>query len=362
MGSMAEVITPEVKTSSSQKTDLSSERFQIVDKLDKELEHDSHLAYFTTTNFIVVYRDIPEIYKSFSGWLDTDPSSLGMYLEDKLGVVQRHFGIHDLKGFEVVQVKKGGIFNFFMGGSHSGGRRTQIDIDDPYEEARFSHVFSRGKGKRSPEPSIYSTAVHEAIGHGFINTTLMEGKNPDRRMGFVEEGLASYISDIAGSISSHDVLVETMIEGANWVFPQNLRNFELSEEDLKKKMRKTGFMNNIPLADLFKLKSTSFQADKNRKSMAGSLPNYARGASFIKYVIDAFGIDKFKKWLNRINKINFYDGLREVYGVEIDELEEGWKNAVLRNSFKDNPFIKSNKFQQSDDELEWIRSLYDRYS
>lgn len=333
------------------------ERNKLVDSLGRESKRKHNFLYSATDHFVVIYRDVPDIYKVFGTWIDTDPDSLAQFLESKLPKVLSHFDLKEPKMFQIINVRKESFLNIFEGGRHVGSKKNSPTL-------AYNDVFSK-KSQASEgsvfliedEPFIYSTAIHESIGHGVVSTALMGSlENKARGIRFLEEGLAAYATDIANDRSSHQVVQKVIAHDVSWVLGK--KGMSASEDEVKYEFEKAGnFLttSGIPLKDFFKLKSAKFDASKTAGSEGGGLEiifTYYRGASFVKYLVDAFGIGKFKSWIKDVSSDNFYDSLSKTFGVSVEELEKGWRDSVLIEDFTQNPFLKP----YTEEGLRWIQA------
>lgn len=339
-------------------TDINlAERNKLASTLNHESNRKHGFRYSVTDHFVVIYKNIQDIYKAFGAWIDADPNSLARLLEARLPKILSHFNLLEPKTIQVVNVRKSTLLNVFVAGEHLRPKKDSSTLS--YNNVFFSKTKASEDSISLIEdkPSIYTTAIHESIGHGIVGTALMGSfENKARNIRFLEEGLASYATDIVNDRNSHQIMQRVIAHDAGWVFGK--KGMSVSEDEIKHGFEKAGnflFTGGIPLREFFKLKSAKFDASKTAGFEGGGLKKvitYYRGASFIKYLVDTFGISKFKSWVRDVSSDNFYNSLSLSFGVSVEELEKGWRDSVLIEDFTQNPFLKS----YTEEGLRWIQT------
>ncbi len=317
-----------------------SERAQLVDKLDTEMRTRTDLTYYTTPHFIVIYNGNRSLYKNFGGWLDTHPASLANFLEDKLLEVTDLLDISQPTKTQVITVRNKGISDSQSAGYHSGRREHRLSRHVS-NDLRYSHVFPSKKRYPGGQPGIYESSIHEALGHGISQPALFDEIEKERnRIDFLREGFANYVTHRVLGVDSHDVLIGQIIDYAAYNLSE--RDYDnISPARLIKIGRKKGYLSNIPLQDFFRLRTQDFDVSQSAGIFSGpskTNPDYYRGPSFIKLLVDEFGVDRFKDWISKVNSEKFYQSLTEIYGKTPEELEREWHQAILDRPFSQNRF------------------------
>lgn len=91
-----------------------------------------------------------------------------------------------------------------------------------------------------------------------------------------------------------------------------------------------------------KLYSLKFLADNKNWDNVDNLIAYSQAGSFVRFLIENYGIEKFKDVYQRLSRLNSYednlDIIKKVYSKKIDGLEKEWKvkinNLKLKNTTK----------------------------
>lgn len=356
--------------------ETSSPKERAVAIVKKEVANRSDRTYAASDHFIVVYKNIPNIYRKFGSWLDTHPLSLAAFLEGELPKAVNHFQIDTANTVQVVDIRSGGFLDY-MHGYHSGSRRHILSFEIDAEEEKkktsgigFSHVFPRGKDEFGKRPDIYETAIHEAIGHGIVTPALLgDEESKAREVRFLEEGLAEYTTDLLIGRDSHDVIARQMVDDALLVYYKvKIDGTDAySREEIIKRLDEKGFLTNVSLANYFKLKFDDLDIAKSNDSLSARVPDYYRGASFVKYLIDTYGVEQFKSWAKNVTPESFYTTLETAFGKPRDVIESEWKKAVMKNDFKDNPLLKNQHLgfdtdQHKQEGLDWVNSIFQTYT
>lgn len=370
--------TIEVGQAKEESSTKEQERSKIVANLKKEQEK-GKVLYAETDNFIVVYRDIPKIYRKFDSWLDTHPRALAQHLEIKLEEAKEHFQFDIPDTFQVVEVKSGGLL---LGGYHTGKRRGILSLKE-WEHARYSKVFSEKRKDAFVEPAIYSTAVHEAIGHGIIDKELIgEYATPPYKrkpeLNFLIEAIATYTEYTLSGADPHDYFRDAMREVALLQFAGldgKWKLGSLTEEQTRKRVKKVSKAGvGFSVSEVFKLKGDGLKDAESVKPKDGDNLNdlfarYSRGGSFVKFMVDRYGIETFKRWTSQLNSSDFFESLEQVTGKTVSEIEREWKDEVLTDLFLDNPIteerergLREETKRERAGQRKLIMDLYRKYS
>lgn len=328
------------------------ERSKIVTGLEAE-QAQGGLLFAQTDHFIVVYRDIPDIYGEFSGWLDTHPTALAQHLEYILEAVTGHFHLNLQDNFQVVEVKKGGLF--VLDGVHLGNTRSLLSLK-AWEHARFSKVYSGKRRAGFDEPVIYGAAVHEAIGHGIVERGLFGEEVLRKRpyqnspeLGFLIEGLATYIEYTFSGADPHDYFRNAMLDAAISRFTDlggRWKLDSLSEDQIRGLVGRYSRIDGFSISGVFKLQErpvSGYHTEEpmDRVDLSNLFAKYSRGGSFVKYLIDRFGREAFQEFARRAGSSYFFSSLEEVTGMAVEAVERSWKEEVLTEAFIRNPIIEA---------------------
>lgn len=183
-------------------------------------------------------------------------------------------------------------------------------IHTNYEPAeRISILMLRGNADSSgyrEEVKLYSILEGKyPLVHELTHTLLGYGENFDGSNGFlVQEGFAIYMEEKYGK---------------QLTFPHKYMRYFL---DTNK---------NIPLYKLID-KESSLHLFRpllaNKKDYTLQTLSYAHAGSFIAYLIDTYGMDKFEKLYN---KKDLNEKLEEIYGKTAKDLEKEWIQFIEEN-------------------------------
>lgn len=346
------------------------ERKELIDKFDKRIAKDFSFRYWASNNFLVAFEDTYSLEKKIGP--ERTPEALANFLEEKLAFFQNHFGVDLPDTFQVVNLVKGGIFRFIEGGTHLGGSKGMLAFKS-YEHARFNKVIhKKRKNEFSDEPIVYQFAVHETIGHGYIEPVVLPSweKLEQKPVQFLREGLATYIELKAVGVNLHDYMGKQILAAADMAFTDlfgGWRLGSLTEEELKAKFSRVQGYLGVKMDSIFKLRENT----KIKKELLDymNLHNYYGGGSFTTYMIDIYGIDKYKQWVKNINEENFISSLEEVTGKPIEDIEEEWKQIVLSGSVINNGMVEREEVKLDEAEKEkrfamrqQIKEVFKKYS
>ena len=328
------------------------ERSELIAGLQGE-QAQGRLLFAETDHFIVVYRDIPEIYREFAGWMDTHPAALAQHLEAALGEAKDLFRVTLQDTFQVVEVKKGGLFS--LGGVHTGGKRRLLSLKE-WEHARFSQVYSRKRRAGFTEPAIYGFAVHEAIGHGVIGRALFGDevfrKAPNKispELDFFLEGIATYTQYSLSGVDPHDYMRQAMLDAALLRFTDLTGRWRLGtlpEDEMIEHVRRFSRNDGFSISGVFKLQQRGegrgeSQDTTDKVDLKALFAKYSRGGSFVKFLIDRYGVEAFKQFSRQASSGDFFASLVQVTGRTVEAIEREWKEAVLTDAFLYNPMIEA---------------------
>ena len=353
------------------------ERKKLLYQLEKD-QKKGKLLFASTDNFIVIYKDIPTIYRKSGSWLDTHPKSLADFLEIKLKSAINHFQLDPPQNIQVVEAKKGFILS--SQGQYTDNTKGVLSFKE-WENTKFSHVYSnRRRQEGFKEPIIYQSAIHEAIGHGvlmnnFLTEEAVNAIGENAGLSFIKEGLAVYAEYYLSGLDTHDYLRSMMeyharmqLSNLDW----DLKIDNLTKKQIKKRVQKVGFVG-FSIAGVFSLSnkdlSPSSINSNNKEELNSFFGKYYRGGSFVKYFIDRYGMSTFKNWTKSLNTKNFYVSLEEVSRKSIKDIEQEWRDDVLTEKLFNNPIIEDEERKLTEDqkqkrlnERKDIFHLYKQYS
>lgn len=305
------------------------ERQKVIDGIRFDSIRNPDIHFAQSPNFIVIFKD-NEPYKDFDVPGFQGPEDLAYYLEGGLKIATDTFGIQTPDTFQVVKVERGGRMRITQGTHHHS--QEGLILVKNYDHARFNKVKSRGKTIKPLTPLAYTVALHEAIGHGVLATALLSDEGQE--IPFLNEGLSTYIEHVASGRNPHDYLISEMHDHAISRF-QNLWGIwkEMKPEETVFATTQRG-INDLSIANLFKLTANGEDVTKRDyasiRNGATNYADYSKGGSFTKYLIDRFGIETYKKWALNVTRAGFVPSLEEATGLNLEELERGWKQEVLR--------------------------------
>lgn len=343
------------------KQERDREKCAVIEKFRAEQEREPSIKIGQSEKFVVVYRDAPKIYESFGAWIDTDPSALAEYLEQRLAALAEHFRVTVPNRFYVVEVIKGAMFKvLYRSGENmwnvSRHHFPESDGVKFWDYANFSKVYSRWSyTDKKGKPNIYKVAVHEALGHGFIEKELIPDDTPE--IHFLIEGLASYVQYAGAGLNPHDYFREILVILAEGHFSSLFYGWVLdrdSPKEITKKMREQDPIFGS-LMDAFFLdgpKSNIFGAGMFKKT-----GDYPRGCSFVKYLIDSYGVDMFKDWIYQVTRENFFSSLELMTRKSMPVIEEEWKQEVLNREFLECDDASKQRGWTEDEKLERRKRL-----
>lgn len=305
------------------------ERQKVIDGIRSDGVKNPDIHFSESPHFIVVFRD-NQPYEDFDAPGFQGPEDLAYYLEGGLKIAIDTFGIQTPDTFQVVRVERGGRMRMTQG-THHHNQEGLISIKN-YDHARFNKVKSRGKTIKPLIPLAYTTALHEAVGHGVLAPGLLSDEG--REIPFLNEGLSTYIEHLASGRNPHDYLISEMHSHALSRF-QNLwgKWKEMKPEQIAFATTQRG-INDLSVANLFKLTANGEDVTKRDyasiRNGATNYADYSKGGSFTKYLIDKFGIETYKRWVSTVTRAGFVHSLEQATGLKLEELERGWKQEVLR--------------------------------
>ena len=345
------------------------ERQRVIDGIRFDSIRNRDIHYAQSPHFIVVFKD-NKPYLDFDAPTMEGPEDLAYYLEGGLKIATDTFELEPPDTFQVLQVKRGGRFmSLVQHGLHYGNRMGQFKFEE-WDHARFSKVSPRGKSKALFTPTVYTVALHEAIGHGYLAPALLAEEA--QLIPFLNEGLSTYIEYVASGRNPHDYLRMEMFQHGLDRF-QNIwgKWKNMTDEQIRAAIAKKTLGSSLSVRNTFKL--TRHGEDVARRSYTSvrngfSPVDYSKGGSFIKYFIDRFGIEAFKKWAAKVDRKNFVASMEEITGVNSGEIEQGWKEEVL-NGFMMTPQLTSRlegvtleEQVQRHQEMTRIRDIYETHA
>lgn len=318
-------------------TTMQGELGQYLDRLKAEQGKKPDTLFHASEHFLVVYDAVGKALGDSRLWLDTHPSALAEYLEGKLRDAQERFHTNlPVNTFQVVRVGKPGMFlGKVFEGYHKGDQEGLTRFSRRWNHARFSTVYAIDYGT-SNEPSFYQNAIHEAIGHGYIEPQLFLGSKDKKDLRFLHEGFVTYLTDVATGINPHEQLTQRIVRTAEYMLTDPKGNWipdYKSQEQAEVLLEQAKDGQGFELSDLFLLRGK--KSDVTKRGLKTN-NYYYRGNSFVKYFLDTYGLSKFKYFVAQISRDNFFDLLTAVTGNSIQEIEEGWRQEVLENNFVSN--------------------------
>lgn len=354
---------------------VKTERMRIVDRLDGEAQYNPDLQYFTTNHFIVIFRGRENINKKLGGFAEEQPSGLANFLENRVERVASELQIQLPDTFQVVEVSKSGGW-LINHGTHYGDREG-VYKHKVWEKARFNKV-KLTDGVVNGYPELYYNASHEAIGHGILGEVLFNQWNSASwQSSFLVEGLAVYGANLAVDKDSHFDFLAHIVQGAEdfRAFTGKFKIDEMTDNDLVTFSGKKPFLKGddfLSARDAFSLIDQKTGKGVNRSQVAfGPQHDYYRAPSFIKHIVDNYGVDVVEEWLKMAEFHNFFTSLETLTGKRLSEIEQDWKRSVLSNFDKFNVEDRKSGEGKDIDDKEWqleigrrqkIKRLYELYS
>lgn len=343
-------------------------------KSHTEIEADIREQYPQATSarsdhFTVIFSD-PEALGTGKTGGGMNPVRLAEYLEGKRSVALTHMQLPGTNSPELLFIEsvQDNDLPFPPEGRHI---RSRSMTGDPIGDGNIVRLHPRNRITNinyTRTDDLHNISVHEAIGHGNIETQFRNGQLPIK---FIREGLADYITHYCTGNNPHDVIGAYLVDTAYLAFEQARRKVKKGISERKKTDICVPFQKtDMSISGVFVLRQgeTGFI----RSEAQSRLDVYFRGASFVKYFIDTYGVDKFKAWLNNITRENCYETLTEITGKSLDEIETGWKESVLQDGhIVDNPHILGQEVetnldprqrQQKRQERETIQAIYEQYA
>jgi hypothetical protein len=321
---------------------LLPEKEQIISRYKKKAANNPEFCFAVSPHFIVAYRN-RRIYENFGSYDGTDPKLLVDFLEAGLDKIKSEFKINIPDNtFQVIDVsnpllrrhsQRNITGDHFENKSKKTSRRR-------WNNAQFSKVYAIPSYIPGIDiPSAYATAVHEAIGHGYVGSRLFSDRffQHNTIPHFLLEGLATYVTHEVIGVSPHDVLRDALVRKAYSLFTNGYKEWQgqLSQEEIERKINNTSFMR-FSIKNIFSL--------GNEEELSGDTcleEKDVRGSSFVKFLIDKFGINFFKELCCDIATAglseereptaiqNYYKILANITGCSIKDLEGEWKREVL---------------------------------
>ncbi|MDP3724622.1 MAG: hypothetical protein Q8R11_03240 [bacterium] len=312
----------------------------LLKRLHTRAQKEPSFSFGRSEHFVVMYtRGIHPLHFHPS-WIDSHPISLAQYLEAELLQVAEHFELTIPATVHFISVRQP-LWLVPLDGINYGAEMSSFPFGkgEKLQDASWSTIFSRSEGSKKytpPVPPFYSSAVHEAIGHGFMLDTLLRQWKDKREnaIPFLNEGIAYYIENLHFPERMHDNIIFYIAFRALKAFP-NLRdgftfdglstNFISSQMDIAR-----GF-SGLKTGAFFNLRES--RAGKRwfqRRFGEAFEEHYFRGRSFIASFIRHYGADKFCLWASLVADTGILIGtLESVIGASIEEVESQWKKDVL---------------------------------
>ncbi len=337
------------------------ERQKIIDGLDLDRIKHPDIHYAQSPHFIVIFQD-NKIYEDFDTPTLQGPEDMAYYLEGGLKIAKDLFQIEMPDTFQVVRVSRRDR-NGLINGLHTYGRESPTSSS--WSHARFSKTTTRKKPDSELTPAAYTTSLHEAIGHGILAPALFSKEA--YFIPFLHEGLATFFDHFGSGKDAHDYLRLHMINHARDKFTDFMGEWKkISDDQLIKMINQKG-RTDFSIANCFSLSSETDNI-LDRYDTSPNDSDYLKGGSFIKYFIDTFGVNNFKRWVGNVNRQNFIQSMEEISGLSIGEIEAGWKKSVLDNFIEsqavtdqlENVTLKDQT--RNYNELRMINDLYQKYS
>lgn len=156
-----------------------------------------------------------------------------------------------------------------------------------------------------------------------------------RRMGFLTEGLATYVEFFTLRQNAHDYFIQQILRSIYMQYGRILDswnpNTPLPERTLppglelqfRDQMEKFGLLFPEQFFDLPAKERSTFLPSRK------SWPDYYQGGSFIQYMMDTFGAEVLKDWCSVATRTYFRGRLPEITGTEWDKMIVDWKQAIL---------------------------------
>ncbi|MFC0416989.1 hypothetical protein ACFFHH_16325 [Cytobacillus solani] len=192
-------------------------------------------------------------------------------------------------------------------------------------------ILNTVKTDYKPSEKIYVYLQNgQGISAGFRNNIKLFSVN-EEKYPLVHElthtllGYGENFNSVAGYITQEGLGVYMQTEYGKPSFP----NYGLSEHKLMKYLINSD--RDIPL---FKLIEDEYYSEIFRPSGGSPQDNalkwlsYIHAGSFVKYVIDEYGNEKFEKVYN---KPNLTKKIKDTYGISIERLEKEWINYILES-------------------------------
>src|SRR3989344_1691265 len=331
---------------------LTSIRDGAITDVQKAQRKDAHLEYQVSPHFITLYRD-PTIYSRFG----LEPSSLNETLERSLESACNFFGIETPEELHVIDIGKGERFlgirmesGPFIGRGHVinplGGlwrpEKNSVFGIRYRPGMDFSEVIADTSFDRAGNPKFIGSAIRYGVAESVLSKLMTAWSEEWANIGFVREGLAYYIQYSSQGIDPDDVM--KMVMGDYVMQPERFGDWEgqIKESITPAKARqlvskRDYFTGDISIEEVFRIEVLEY-AKKPKIALWKGETGYYRGASFVKFLINKLGIERFKTLLEGANSRTFRERLLKTTGLTIERIEQEWKDRVVGN-FEHNPLL-----------------------
>lgn len=316
-----------------------------------------------TRHYAVFFSDAKALSTDIATGGEMSPAKLGEHLEAKHEAALELFRLPDSPIFRSVLVRMADEREAPLppqgkNTEYSDGKRANLTFVFLHPDNRIADVKNTGVD------DLRHIAVYGAIGHGLVRKEL----DTSTQVRFLSNGVADYATWMIHGVDPHDVMGQHLVDNARNAFGKTRRNIS---GDISKKQASEVCLqphNTISISGTFFLHRESGTGQEKPEELA----DFYRGASFIKYLVDVYGMETFKTWAKNVDADNFYSSLTKMTGKSVGELQQEWKETVLQDEhIADNPLILAGEKtaglspEQSErerQEREEIQEVYRRFA
>lgn len=345
-------------------TELDKLRDSAIQDLNKAQEKDPKMRYEVSSHFITVYKD-PSIFTRH----DLAPSFLNDTLEASLQSASKFFGVKLNEELHLIELKSGG--DEFA--RYIGKRGSQTSMGVRYLPGMdFSDIVANGRFDRVGQPRFIGSAIQNIVAERIVTELMTEWSSENGRYmdwlntGFIRRGLVHYILYRSQGIDPDDVMKTEMVDYADdfgrFRFDSSGKPRSLTPEEVKKLVvKRDSLYGNASIREMFGLHRKEMGSHTNFKDDESA---YFRGASFVNFLIETLGVERFKALIKRTDPDTFALGITKATGLTLNQMEKAWKARVLEN-FEQNGMLDVREAAKPDRPKKprgEIKELYAKYS
>lgn len=331
--------------------------------LKKVQEKDPKMRYEVSPHFITVYKDT-----SIFARHDLAPSFLNDTLEASIQSASYFFGVKPDEGLHLIELKSGG--DEFA--RHISKRGSRYYMGVRYLPGMdFSRVVANGRFDRTGKSIFIGSAIQNIVADRIVSELMTEQRDADAKYdlwletGLIRRGLANYIRYRSQGIDPDDVMKTYMADyatdfGRFRIEAGELRSF--TPEEVKKVVAKRDpFFGDVSIREMFGLNSRGIGSHSDIMNDESA---HFRGASFVNFLIETLGVEKFKAIIKRTDPNKFKLDVAKATGLTLNQLEKAWKARILEN-FEQNEILDAREAAKPDRPKvprTEVKEIYAKYS